>query len=831
MKAILMAGGEGTRLRPLTCAIPKPMVPILNKPVLEHILEHIRPIGFNKIDVTTCYLPDCISDYFRNKSFGGADLPLSFRCESVPLGTGGSVLNTGLGSNETIVVLSGDCVTDLNLGKAIEFHRKNHSQATLVLKRMQFPLDYGIVIVDQTGRIVRFLEKPAWGEVFSDTVNTGIYILEPDIFRFYNPGDRFDFSKDLFPKLLAEDIPMYGYISDQYWNDVGDLNSYRQTQFDLLDQKIKSTKLPAEISPGVYVGENTIISPTAILHPPVLIGSGCRIGDHVLLDSYNIIGDHTLIEEHSTLKRSILWDHVTVGRNVHCRGTILCSDVSVEDHANLFENSVVGTHSTIQSNVQVSPEIKIWPGKIIEKNHIVSSNLVWGTTPQRLKFIDNSISGVVNHDLSPEFATTLGSLYSGIIKSKDPLLVSIDDSSLAEYIKTPVITGILSTGRNVVLVDRIITPISRYCIVDLQCAGGIHISSDSVNKRSVRLEFLDSKGGNIERRDQREMDNLLSKGGLNRCNADQLLTTSVTEIHRYDSVYKGRYSSRLNAHTAQNTNLHSVLIITPARLTANLSKEFLEAQGFCVTIHIDSALSGNADELSRKALLLAKQHPFDIGFAVNENGESFTLFDSTGFIFSNDSFRLFTAKICVESGNCECLVVPVDSPDAMSKMAESMNIKIHLVHSNITDTLNSMLRCDSSKACSDLRLQQPLQLELQFNILLSSVHILHYLTARKWQLSDAARELPEFHVKKQKWECSFERRGFILRKLIEEYSGSSVELFEGIKINSNEGWTLILPDNNMPVFEILSEGQTEEIAEELCLSMNEVLNRLHSVYE
>lgn len=239
--------------------------------------------------------------------------------------------------------------------------------ATLILKREPIPLEYGIVIIDDNKRIIRFLEKPSWGEVFSDTVNTGIYILEPEVLDYYKKGDVFDFSRDLFPKLLKDNIPMYGYITNKYWCDIGDLSTYKDTNFDILKNLVYVKKYYNEISENVYVGEGTIISNTVKINPPVLIGSNCLIKDNVVLDSFTIIGDNCIIDSNSSIKRSIIWNNSHIGKKVQCRGTIICNKVTILDNTNLFEGSVIGHECYISKGVTIKPDIKIWPFKKIKK--------------------------------------------------------------------------------------------------------------------------------------------------------------------------------------------------------------------------------------------------------------------------------------------------------------------------------------------------------------------------------------------------------------------------------------------------------------------------------
>jgi mannose-1-phosphate guanylyltransferase/phosphomannomutase len=262
MKAVVMAGGEGTRLRPLTSSRPKPLVPILNKPCMQHTIELLKRAGITDIVVTLYYLADEIEGYFGDGSELGVNL--IYTVEDTPLGTAGSVKKAEeYLKDDTFIIVSGDALTDLDVDKALAYHREKNSVATLVLQHVDNPLEFGVVVTDDGGRIRRFLEKPSWGEVFSDTVNTGMYILEPSVFDYMQPERSYDWSQDIFPQLLQEDQPMFGYIMGEYWTDVGSLSQYRQAQYEMLQGK---TQLPIEgrrEGGDIWIGEGTEIDPTA----------------------------------------------------------------------------------------------------------------------------------------------------------------------------------------------------------------------------------------------------------------------------------------------------------------------------------------------------------------------------------------------------------------------------------------------------------------------------------------------------------------------------------------------------------------------------------------
>src|SRR5919198_420800 len=263
MKAVVMAGGEGSRLRPLTINRPKPMVAIVNKPCLGHIFDLLKRHGFDEAIVTLQYLANVIQDSFGNGTAIG--LPVTYSVEETPLGTGGSVRQVLDHLDDTFLVISGDALTDIDLSAVVRFHKEKGAVATLTLYRVPNPLEYGVVITESDGRIRQFLEKPSWGEVFSDTINTGIYVIEPEALRHFEKGQPFDFSKDLFPQLLSEGAPIYGYIADGYWTDVGNIAEYMRANHDVLQGKVRTEPIGEEIRPGLFVDGDVEIDRTAVI--------------------------------------------------------------------------------------------------------------------------------------------------------------------------------------------------------------------------------------------------------------------------------------------------------------------------------------------------------------------------------------------------------------------------------------------------------------------------------------------------------------------------------------------------------------------------------------
>jgi mannose-1-phosphate guanylyltransferase / phosphomannomutase len=304
MKAVVMAGGEGTRLRPLTSNQPKPMVPIVGKPCMEHIVELLRLHGFEDVIVTVAFLPQAIRSYFGSGETLGVEI--GYSVEESPLGTAGSVKRAAGRLDDTFLVISGDALCDVDLTKLVEAHREKRASVTIGLKSVENPLEFGIVVTDEDGRVERFLEKPSWGQVFSDTINTGIYVIEPEVLK-HIPQDRpYDFSKELFPLLLEMGRPIYGHVFDGYWQDIGNLDQYRQANFDALDESVRLEIPGIRIRGNVWLGEGVDLDDLDAIAGPAYLGNYCRVGRGAHVGPYTVLATSVTVRERGRVLRSIV---------------------------------------------------------------------------------------------------------------------------------------------------------------------------------------------------------------------------------------------------------------------------------------------------------------------------------------------------------------------------------------------------------------------------------------------------------------------------------------------------------------------------------------------
>lgn len=343
-KAMLLAAGAGTRLRPLTYETPKPMVPVVNRPVIHHVLDNLLKHGVEEVMINLHMHPEQVRGYCGDGSRWSLKIRYSF--EPKLMGTAGSIKKVeGFFKDGPFFVMSGDGLSDIDLTAMWNFHRKRGSVATMATKRVEARFEYGVTLTDGGQKIKGFLEKPSWGDVFSNKVNTGIYLFEPEVLRMMPKGKPYDFGHDLWPKLLKLKKPIYAYETDAYWCDVGNLAEYRRAQIECLDRSSKINIPGAEVRKGVWVEAGAMIDPKARLEAPVLIGKGSRVAAGAVVGPHTVIGDRARIGKDARLEKCILFENVTVGEGVRLTNCIIGPNGHVQENISVFEAAVLNIRS------------------------------------------------------------------------------------------------------------------------------------------------------------------------------------------------------------------------------------------------------------------------------------------------------------------------------------------------------------------------------------------------------------------------------------------------------------------------------------------------------
>ncbi len=384
MKAVIMAGGEGTRLRPLTSNAPKPMLPIVNRPMMEHVVDLLRRHGFDEIVVTVAYMADAIRHHFGDGSEFG--VKLAYATEDVPLGTAGSVRNARDHLDERFLVISGDVLTDIDLSAIVAAHVERQALVTIGLVPVENPLEFGVVITRPDGSIERFLEKPSWGQVFSDTINTGIFVLEPEVLDRIDADRAVDFSGEVFPTLLAEGAPLFGAVGEGYWEDVGTLDAYLRSHQDVLEGRVSLAIDGFELSPGVWLGDGAEVHPEATVVGPAVVGDNCRVEAGTRLGAYTVLGANVRVRSDADLERSVVHDNVYLGEGVRLRGSVVGRSCDLRRGARAEEGVVLGDECFVGEGATLGAGVKVFPLKTVEAGATVKDSIVWETRGARSLF-------------------------------------------------------------------------------------------------------------------------------------------------------------------------------------------------------------------------------------------------------------------------------------------------------------------------------------------------------------------------------------------------------------------------------------------------------------
>lgn len=378
VKAVLMAGGKGSRIRPLTLSRPKPMIPIANRPLIEYIVEKITKSGFKEIVITLSYLKDQIK-YLLRKDYPTIDIRYSV--EEKPLGTAGGVKNASKYLDEAFFVLSGDVIVDVDLEKLLDFHKEKEAIATIVLTPVSKPEHYGIAQLDNKQRIIRFLEKPSSSEIFSKLANTGTYVFEPEIFDYIkDQKGEIDFSKDVFPELIKERKGIYGFVFNGYWNDVGRPVTFLQANYDVLNKKLSIEPVGIKLKESVgrlgnmWVGRDVEIHRKARLIGPVLIGDGCEIDKGAIIGKNTVLGENVVVEKNSTIKESVVFQDSIIKNNAYLRECIVDTECHIERGAFIEKGAILGSSVHLGSHSRIRSKRSIYNSNVILPKSIVDSD-------------------------------------------------------------------------------------------------------------------------------------------------------------------------------------------------------------------------------------------------------------------------------------------------------------------------------------------------------------------------------------------------------------------------------------------------------------------------
>ena len=808
MKAVVMAGGEGTRLRPLTSNQPKPMVPIVGKPCMEHILELLQKHGFEDVVVTVAFLPQAIRSYFGDGETLG--LRIEYSVEDTPLGTAGSVKLAERELDESLLVISGDALCDVDLTKLVEFHREREAAVTIGLKSVENPLEFGIVVTDDEGRVERFLEKPSWGQVFSDTINTGIYVLEPEVLR-HVPEDRpFDFSKELFPLLLEMGRPIYGHVFEGYWQDIGDLDQYRQANFDALDGRVKLNVPGIRLRGNIWVGHGVDLDDLDAVEGPAFIGNYCRIRPEATVGSYSVLGRSVTLRERARTARSVVDSSTHIGRGTLVEGAIVGRSCDIRAHVRIHEGVAVGDEVTVGAESVLMPGVRIYPYKEVESGAQIHESLIWESRASSRLFGKQGVSGLVNVDLTPETAVRFAAAFGTALDRGARVVASREAPPACRMIKRAVITGLISAGIDVSDLRPLPSPVNRHMLKMHGSDAGVHVGVSQTNPEVVSIQVFEPPGIEASTALEKEIEKHFSRGELRRMAVDDVGT--ITYPARVAETYAEDLLATLARETIRERHFRIVVDYgySAASLVLPLVLGPLGVEA--VAAHAFASESDSRPAVLRESIGQAKRLVnavgADLGVAFDRAGERIYVIDERGREIAVEQTLLLFLQLIGSNGRRGKLAFPVTVTSQVDKLVEGKGFEVVRTPASLAELTKASAEDGVVFAGAVGGGYVFPEFLPAYDAIASLVKLLELLAPSDRPLSELVAGLPASTVVHRQLQCPWAMKGYVMRMLTERLKRRKLDLTDGIKVISKRGWAQVLPDPDEPVIHLYAEGRT-----------------------
>lgn len=806
-----MAGGEGTRLRPLTSNVPKPMLPIANRPMMEHVVDLLRRHGFDDIVVTVAFLANQIKTYFGDGSEHG--VRISYADEPTPLGTAGSVGNARHLLDETFLVISGDVLTDIDLGHLLEEHRRRGALATIGLTAVDDPLEFGIVIAREDGSIERFMEKPTWSQVFSDTINTGIYVFEPAIFGHIPTGRSVDFSADVFPALLACEAPMFGAVVQGYWEDVGTIEAYLSAHQDVMDGRVTVEVPGFRVNEGIWLGEGAEVSPEATIAGPSVIGAGCKVETGCHVGEYTVLGSNVRLLQDVQIEHSVLLDNVYVGAGSRIRGAVVGRSSSIRAGVRIDEGVVVGDQVLIGREAILSADVKVYPFKTVEEGAVVNSSIVWESKGARRLFGRDGVTGLANVDVTPELAVRIAMAYGTTLPKGTTVVTSRDSSRTARMLKRAMMAGLNAAGVDVLDLEVASIPVTRFLVRSPRAFGGltVRLHHDDIDRVIVR--FFDGTGVDITEDAQRRIERFFQREDARRALAEEVgdIQFPARALEEYTVALEATIApAAIRAARFKivvDYSFGAVSTVMPT-LLGKLGADVLAVNPYVSTA---GRVAFDEEQALERVGALVRASGAHLGAVLDPDGERLRMVDDRGRVLTDTQLLLVFVELVCDHLLGDTIALPVNVTERAAQIALQHGVGVVSTKLSTPALMAAATMPGVGFAATgngEFILPGFLP---AFDAAAALLKMLDLLARCGGALGDLVDELPEVHLVHDTVMTPWEHKGMVMRSLM-ELTGKDLELVEGVKVRHGVDWVLALPDPEVPITHIWAEGSTASAA-------------------
>lgn len=788
LKAIITAGGEGTRMRPLTCEIPKPLLRLVNAPIMEHTVRLLKASGITEIAVTCGYGGEKLRERFGDGSALGVSL--SYYFENSPLGTAGGVKNAADFIDGDFLCVSGGIVTDFDLGELISFHRARGAEATLALAASAAPMEHNTVVTDEAGRVTRFLERPDWSLAAATQVSAGIYVLSPRALERVKDGQSVDFAGAVFPAMLSDGAAIYGLRCGGYWRDVGEPAAFRRAAADILDKKAR-VELPPQTEDGIWLEDGVTVEQGAVLRPPVYIGAGSVIRRGARIEPYSVIGRGVTVGRGAGVKRSVVLDGCRVEENAQLRGCIADEGAVLRRGSAVYEQAVIGRGSIVGENCAVKPSVKIWPGKELPENSVQRQNLVWGSCHGSDIWNSEGIRGELGVEITPEVLSRLGAAV-GTVCGGERLAVSDYGSPASAMLKSAFIGGALSTGAKLYDFGEQPLPVSRSGVRFHRMKAGVLVNVYTRGGTDYgEARVITSGGADPERSLLDELRLSFENEDFARASADNILEAE------YLFEYKLFYLKNLINSTAKQ-NLGYKLVLGCGSPWA---ERLLKSAGNDLGCHVEILGTDYATEIAKAVT----DEGADLGALIDPSCQELTLIDGSGRIIDRDSYALLAAMIVMSTHENAKIYVPASAPSGMELLASRHGAEIIRTGVSPSCLMRELTR-SGDKCLRD-------QFIYAFDAVGALIKLMDHMKTVGSTLAELTAALPETHMVHTGVDCA--DKAAAMERLRESRGGGAPLSGDGLRLSFDGGWVLVIPAETGSAISVISQGDTEEYAREL----------------